>query len=753
MPWANTDAHAARRLRIRITGTVQGVGFRPFVHRLATRHGLSGFVLNDGAGVLLEVEGRSLEPFVAALRQDHPSLARIDGFDVEARPAQGTDGFGIRASDAGVASTRIVPDAATCDECLADLFDPASRFHLYPFVTCTNCGPRFTIARRLPYDRATTAMAAFPLCPACARDYGDPANRRFHAESIACPACGPHLSHAVSDIARTIRAGGIVAVKGIGGFHLLCDAESEAVVSELRRRKAREAKPFAIMTANEASLDRFAVADDSERALLRHHARPIVLLRARGTLAPSVAPGLAHVGVMLPYAPVHHLILHALAGARPTALVATSANPRGEPLVIDNAEAQVRLRGIADLIVTHDRPILVRADDSVLTVIDGAPAYIRRSRGFVPEPVDLGTDGPCVLALGARQKASVTVTRGREAFVSVHVGDLDSAATIRFHEEAIRHLLKILGVSPEAVACDLHPDFHSAGFAATSGLPVIGAQHHVAHIAAVAAEHRIGEPLLGIAADGYGYGANGAAWGGELLLVEGAHWRSIGHLLPLPLPGGDRAAREPWRMGVAALTALGRGQEAGHLFPEIPLAPRLAQLPPGATTTSLGRLFDAAAALLGLRTHQSFEGQAAMELEALVRLPRALPGGFALRDDTLDFRPLLGALPALRNAPGDGADLFHGTLIEGLAAWASAAAAQRGLRQIALAGGCFVNRVLAEGVAAALRARGLAPLLPRAVPANDGGLSLGQAHIARATLARAATDVEEEPCASQFRFA
>jgi hydrogenase maturation protein HypF len=753
MPSADTKTRAPERLRIRIAGAVQGVGFRPFVHRLATRYGLAGFVLNDGAGVLLEVEGQGLDSFVAALRHDRPSLARIDAFDVQAQPARGAGGFEIRPSRNGAACTRIVADAATCDACLAELFDPASRFHLYPFVTCTNCGPRVTITRRLPFDRANTAMADFPLCPACAHEYADPASRRFHAESFACPACGPRLSHPVSDIAGVIRAGGIVAVKGIGGFHLLCDAESQTAVAELRRRKAREAKPFAIMVADETSLDRFAEADDAERALLCHRARPIVLLRARAALAPSVAPGLAHVGVMLPYAPVHHLIFDALARTRPVALVATSANRHGEPLVIDDAEATARLAGIADLIVTHDRPILARADDSVMTMIDGAPAYIRRSRGFVPDPVDLGIDGPCVLAVGAQQKASVTVTRGREAFVSAHVGDLDSAAMIRFHEETIRHLLRLLDVAPEAVACDLHPDFHATRLAAASGLPVIGVQHHVAHIAAIAAEHRISGPLLGIAADGYGYGTDGAAWVGELLLVDGAGWQRLGHLLPLPLPGGDRAAREPWRMGVAALTVLDRGGQAGHLFPEIPLAPRLATVPAGATTTSLGRLFDAASALLGLRTHQSYEGQAAVELEALVREPRALPHGYAMSDGRLDFRPLLAALPALRDAPAHGANLFHGTLIEGFAAWAGTATAQRGLTQVALSGGCFVNRVLADGICTALRARGLTPLLPRAVPANDAGLSLGQVHVARATLAATVTDGKEEACASQFRFA
>jgi hydrogenase maturation protein HypF len=736
------------RLRIRVTGAVQGVGFRPFVHTLAARYALSGFVLNDEGGVLAEVEGVSLEGFLAALRLEPPPLARIDKVVVTMVPRRGREGFTIRPSrEGGPARTRGAPDAATCEACLTDLFDPASRFHLYPFVTCAHCGPRFTIIRRLPYDRRNTALAGFAPCAACAADYADPAGRRFHAETIACPACGPRLSHEVADIAAALRRGQIVAVKAVGGFHLMCDAMNEAAVATLRRRKARPDKPFAVMTANTASVDLIARPTPEERDLLRGAARPIVLVRSRPGLAPSLAPGLGRIGVMLPSAPLQHLLFHALSGGRlgdgdreaaqPLVLVATSANRGGEPLAIDDHEA-LALADIADLIVTHDRPILARADDSVMSVIDGAPAFIRRSRGFAPQPIDLGQDGPPVLAVGGHLKTTLCVTRGREAFLSQHVGDLSAAATIRFHQEAARRLLEDLGATPELIACDLHPDYRSTLFAESLGLPILKVQHHAAHLAATAAEHQLKGPLLGLALDGHGYGDDGGAWGGELMRRDGASWRRIGGLMALPAPGGDRAAREPWRMGVAVLVVLGRGGEAARRFPDValagPLAERLAADPGGPTTSSLGRLFDAAAALLGICLRQTYEGQAAMALEAIAGPPQPLLGGYRLGVGLLDFRPLMARLLEPGLAPREGAALFQGTVVEGLAALAAQAAGAFGVDQIALGGGCLMNRTLAEGLTDALRLRGLKPCLPRLAPASDGGLALGQAALARAHL-------------------
>ncbi len=737
------------RLRVRVTGAVQGVGFRPFVHGLALRCGLSGFVLNDDEGVLAEVEGGQLDVFLEALRRERPPLARIDAVEVTPVEREGRQGFAIlKSAGSGGGRTRLGPDAAPCLGCLGDLFDPSSRFHLYPFVTCTQCGPRFTIARRLPYDRANTSMAEFALCAACAADYGDPADRRFHAETIACPACGPRLSHSPQDVATALRGGLIVALKGIGGFHLLCDATNAAAVDALRRRKRRPARPLAAMVANAQSVALFADPTDAELALLQDAARPIVLVRLRAGLAAGVAPGLDRVGMMLPSAPAHHLLFHALAGfpegaawlgaPQPFALVATSANAAGEPLAITGAEARRSLAGIADLIVTHDRPIVARADDSVMAVIGGASAYVRRSRGFVPEPVDLGRDGPPVLAAGAHLKATLCVTRGREAFVSQHVGDLTTAATVRFYEETARAMLALLGVAPELVACDLHPNYRSTVFAESLGPPVLRVQHHVAHVAAVAAEHRLSGPVIGVALDGSGQGDDGAAWGGELILLDGPRWRRRGRLRPLAAPGGDGAAREPWRMGVAAMVALGRGADAAGRFACVAGAGRLAAFlaanPSCPATSSMGRLFDAAAALLGVRLHQSYEAQAAMELEALVRTPRRLAGGYSIVDDVLDFAPLLGALLAPGLSARDGAELFHGTLVAGLVDWVCACAAETGRADVALGGGCLSNRVLAEGLAAALRDAGLRPWLPRAVPAGDGGLCLGQATIARAHL-------------------
>jgi hydrogenase maturation protein HypF len=732
------------RLRIRVRGAVQGVGFRPFVYGLAERYGLSGFVLNDQDGVLTEIEGGSSDMFLSALRRERPTLARIDKIAVTRVPALGQPGFAIRESlDTGTGSSVGVPDAATCQSCLKDLFDPASRFHLYPFVTCTDCGPRFTITRRGPYDRANTAMAEFKLCGPCAADYGDPKSRRFHAEAIACPTCGPRLSHPVSEIAAALRAGRIVALKGIGGFHLLCDATNEAAVSRLRERKHRPARPFAIMVGSDAALRPFAKPNLPERELLHRSARPIVLVRKGSGLAASVAPGLSRVGVMLPSAPVHHLLFEALSsacggGTASCALVVTSANLAGEPLVIDNDVAMTDLASIADLIVTHDRSILKRADDSVMAIIDGAPAFIRRGRGFAPEPIDLGEDGPAVVAVGAHLKATVCVTRGREAFISQHLGDLTTAQTVRFYEHTFSGLLADLGVRPELVACDLHPDYRSTLIAEGLGLPVLRVQHHAAHLAAVAAEHQLREPLIGVALDGHGYGSGGAAWGGELMHGEGGEWRRVGHLLPLALPGGDRAAREPWRMGVAAMIAVGHGADAAGRFSRHPLAAMLAEMASadaGAPrTSSMGRLFDAAAALLGVCEDQSYEGQAAMELEALVGLPDALPGGFRIEQNVLDFRPQLSALLQPGLGARQGAALFHGTLIAGLAEWIGQYAKQMGQTDVVLGGGCFMNRILTEGLTQALRRRGLSPWLARVVPANDGGISFGQAALARAHL-------------------
>jgi len=751
---------AVRRLRVRVRGVVQGVGFRPFVHHLAARMRLKGFVQNDSEGVLLEVQGARVDAFLEALERSPPPLARVEAVEVEELAPRKYDDFAILDSVGGQTRTCVVPDAAVCDACLDDLFNPASRFHLYPFVTCAHCGPRFTLIRRLPYDRAQTSMARFTMCDDCARDYRDPANRRFHAEPVACRACGPELSHASEEIAASLRSGAIVAVKGVGGFHLMCDARNEAAVAELRRRKGRDAKPFAIMVANAASAEVVARATSAEMALLQTRERPIVLMRGAGKLASGVAPRLNQIGVMLAYAPLHHLIFHAVAGApdggewreRPQelVLVVTSANSGGDPLVKDNDDAQARLGSIADLIVTHDREIVARVDDSVTRVIDGAPAFLRRARGYVPEPIDLGGEGPCAIGAGAHLKATVTVTRGREAFVSQHIGDLGSGTTARFYRETTRRLIELLDVAPEVMACDLHPDYFSTRWAEEQAWPLIRVQHHAAHLAAVIAEHRVAAPALGLALDGHGLGDAGDSWGGELMRLEGAVSLRLGSLSPLPAPGGDRAAREPWRMGVGALAKLGRLDAARKIFGAEPRAIEMAQIIANGyapiVTTSMGRLFDAASALLGLCARQDYEGQAAMEMEALVVTPRLLEDGFRLERAELDFAPLLHFLAFGGVGRREGAELFHGTVVEGLARWAAAAAHDHSLDIVALGGGCFMNHILAEGVSGRLRALGLTPLLARRLPPNDGGLSLGQAAIARAAVA-APTTVDILSCA------
>lgn len=746
MAQADAVRVAPQRLRVRVRGAVQGVGFRPFVYDLATHMRLDGFVKNDAAGVLLEVQGDRLVAFLDALSRRPPPLARVDAIEVEELAARDSSSFVILDSADGKSETRIIPDAAVCEDCLDDLFAPTSRFYLYPFVTCTHCGPRYTLTRRLPYDRARTSMAPFAMCEDCARDYRDPGDRRFHAEPICCPVCGPNLSSSLEEIVAALRAGKIVATKGLGGFHLMCDARNGAAVEALRRRKARDAKPFAVMAGNVSSVATIARGTEQELALLQHRTRPIVLMQSEGVLPEVIAPRLNRIGVMLPYTPLHHLIFHAAAGApvarawrdapQELALVATSANFGGDALVKDNDEAQARLADIADLIVTHDREIVTRVDDSVMSVIAGAPAFLRRARGFVPEPIELAADGPCVVAAGAHLKATIAVTRGREAYVSQHIGDLSNAATGRFYRETAQRLVDLLDVTPEIVACDLHPDYFSTRWAEEQGLPLFRAQHHAAHLAAVLAEHRIESPALGLALDGHGLGDAGQSWGGELMRVDGASWRRLGGLAPLPAPGGDRAAREPWRMGVGALAKLGRLDAAARLFAHEPRALETARLidqgyaPP--VTSSMGRLFDAAAALLGLSTRQHYEAEAAMEMEALVVTPRAMEDGFHINGDQLDFLPLLGALADQRMSPREGVELFHGALIEGLAQFVVKFATKQRLDMIALGGGCMMNRVLAEGLTERLRGLGLRPMLARKLPPNDGGLSLGQAAIARA---------------------
>jgi hydrogenase maturation protein HypF len=766
-------APAIRRRRLRVRGQVQGVGFRPTVYRLATELGLGGRVLNDGAGVEIELEGteEALDGFTVRLRSEAPRLARIDTIDATPMVPLGDRTFRIVASAGGPVTTGVTPDAGICPDCLADMLDPANRRWRYAFTNCTHCGPRYTITRELPYDRPSTSMASFIQCPVCQAEYDAPADRRFHAQPNACPECGPRLAlwdnrgqplavaDPLADAVQRIRGGGIVAIKGLGGFHLACDARSAEAVAELRRRKQREEKPFAVMFANFASIAPLARATAQAAMLLATPERPIVLLDKQpgcDEALPGVAPGVATLGVMVPHTPLQVLLFHEAAGRptgtdwldapQPLALVMTSANPGGEPLVIDNVEAVRRLGPIADALLVHDRDIVIRCDDSVARVeAGGTPTFIRRARGYTPAAIRLAGDGPPVLAVGAYLKNTVCATRGDEAFLSQHIGSLDNAATCVALEEAVDHLLDVLAIEPMAVAHDLHPDFHStrfaAGLAAQRGLPLIGVQHHHAHIAAVMAEHRVEHPVLGVALDGVGLGEDGGAWGGELLLVDGRRSTRVGRLRELPLPGGDRAAHEPWRLGAAVLHLLGRGDEIGRRFdrPGASLVRQMLQQRLNSPlTSSMGRWFDAAAALLGVRDVQSFEGQAPMLLEGLAAshgTVRPLPDGFRIdADGTLDLLPLAQALLEARCATY-GAALFHATLVDALAAWAASAACRAGVGTIAFGGGCFLNAILSSGLRARLAADGFDVIEARQAPTNDGGLALGQAWVARHALA------------------
>jgi len=745
----------------RIRGLVQGVGFRPYVWRLASELSLNGWVRNDGAGVTVAVDGEKLPEFIARLPKEVPRLARIDAIEAEPGEVVGK-GFAILDSVAGDVGTAIGPDAAICPDCIADLCDPGGRRWRYAFTTCTHCGPRYTVSRRIPYDRGQTSLAAFPLCTPCRAEYTAPTDRRFHAETTCCPDCGPQLrlldaagqalaGDPLAATLRLLRAGKIVAIKGLGGFHLACDAGNAEAVAELRRRKQREEKPFAVMALNAASLRDYALIGEAEAILLKTAAAPIVLCpRGRGEL-PGIAPGLAWLGAMLPATPLHLLLWHEAAG-RPGGihwldepsdllLVMTSANPHGEPLVTGNDEAQERLAGIADAFLLHDRDIVVRCDDSV---VRAGPVFIRRARGHVPVPIPLAGGGPTVLALGGYLKNAVCVLKGREAFLSQHVGSLDNAASIGFLEETVAHLLAILDIRPDLIAHDLHPDFPSTHLAlrlaGELGVPALAVGHHHAHIAAICAEHAVNEPIVGLAIDGVGLGPDGGLWGGELLRVSGARCERMGHLQPLRMPGGERAAREPWRMAVSALHAAGFGYRVGawlkQHYPDRDAGPLLTMLardlrcPP---TSSLGRWFDAAAGILGRRAEARYEGQVAMELEGLAAAHgpvSPLVGGFVLRNGVLDFSPLLPVLLDCDDV-SRGAALFHATLAAGLAEWALAAVDREKVAKIAVGGGCAMNAVLMSMLRRRLEGTGVALFEARQAPPNDGGLALGQGWVAR----------------------
>ena len=745
------------RQRIIIEGVVQGVGFRPFVFQLAARFKVAGWIRNDSRGVTIEAEAEAetLAAFVAALQAEKPPLAAIARLESRAVPIIGETGF-IIAPSAGDAAPRaqIPADAATCTDCLAELLDPADRRYRYPFINCTNCGPRFTIVTSIPYDRPLTTMAGFAMCPACLAEYRDPASRRFHAQPNACPVCGPRLTLLAADgsalpgdplceAVRLLREGAIVAVKGLGGYHLAADATNPAAVRELRRRKRRDEKPFAVMAPDLAAVEQFAQVSAAEARLLKGVERPIVLLEKQADflLAAEVAPGNRTVGVMLPYAPLHHLLL----ADDFLALVMTSANLADEPIAYLDDDARSRLAGIADAFLLHDRPIHTRADDSVARISGGRALLLRRSRGYVPRGIVLPAEQPVVLAVGAELKNAVCLTRGDRAFPSQHLGDLQNYETHAAFTSAIDQLCVLLEARPVAVAHDLHPNYLATRYAlGESGLPAIGVQHHHAHLAACLAENGRDEPAIGVIFDGLGYGNDGTLWGGEFLVGDFGRFERAGHFRPAPLPGGDLAARQPWRMALSHLReAYGEEIPALPCFAAIP-ADELALVRQSLTrgvnappASSCGRLFDAVAALLGVRGVASFEGQAAMELEMLAdRNPRApYPFGLKLEAGVLLFdpRPLIIALVEATQAGEPlpvSAGRFHLTLAEMVRQACLVLRARHGLELVALSGGVFQNALLTTLVCDRLERAGFAVLTHSLVPPNDGGIALGQAVVA-----------------------
>jgi hydrogenase maturation protein HypF len=755
------------RARVRVTGTVQGVGFRPYVYRLAGELGLDGWVLNDELGVLVEVQGRgpAVERFIERLPVEAPPLAAVEAVAAEELPlGSGDRGFRILASaSAGDSEALVSPDMATCEDCLRELFDPADRRYRYPFINCTNCGPRFTIVRDVPYDRPLTTMARFEMCERCRAEYDDPTDRRFHAQPNACPDCGPALclldaegkplgiDDPLGAAVEALAGGLIVAVKGLGGWHLACDAARARAVTELRTRKHREEKPFALMARDLPAARSLVELSPADEQLLSARERPIVIARRRpGTrVAAAAAPGRPDLGVMLPYSPLHHLLLADVG----TTLVMTSGNVSDEPIAYQDDDAARRLRGIADRFLAHDRPIHIRTDDSVVRSTAAGPVLLRRSRGYVPSSLALPLECRTpLLACGAELKNTFCVAKGRRAWVGHHVGDLQNWETLRSFREGVEHFERLFAVRPELVVHDLHPDYLSTRYALErNGMELLGVQHHHAHLAACLAEHGERGPAVGAIFDGTGYGSDGTIWGGELLLGDLGGYERLGALHPVAMPGGDRAVREPWRMACAWLAAALDCEE-----PPLPsalasrVAParwhRVAELArrglASPVTSSAGRLFDAVAAICGVRARVSFEGQAAAELEAVARPDE--PGRYEL--PLIDARPDQLELDARETVRGVWADAlagtpvpviagrFHNGLADGTAAACARLAERAGVETVVVSGGVFQNRLLLERTVARLSAGGLRVLFPERLSPNDGGISYGQAAIGAAVM-------------------
>ena len=755
-----------RGARIHITGIVQGVGFRPFVYSLATRLSITGWVRNTSAGVEIEVDGapEALDTFVHTLREEAPPLARIDEFHVQERAPNSFSDFEIIHSEAiADAFQPISPDVSLCADCLRELLDPGDRRYRYPFINCTNCGPRFTIIKDIPYDRPHTTMAPFEMCPECASEYKDPLDRRFHAQPVACPVCGPHIwlevdgesvaerEEALQAARRLLREGKILAVKGLGGFHLACDATNPDAVATLRRRKLRVDKPFALMMLDLATVEAHCLFDDAERELLQSHQRPILILfrRSESNVAQEVAPGQDTLGVMLPYTPLHVLLIEPEEDF-PPALVMTSGNLSEEPIAIENEEARERLNDLADAFLLHDRRIHTRCDDAVVRTFDGAMYPLRRARGYVPFPVLLPWKLPPILAAGAELKNTYCLTRGRYAFLSHHIGDMENYETLCAFEDGVDHYERLFRVKTEILAYDLHPDYMATRYALAraerEGLTAEGVQHHHAHIAACMAEHGLsGErPVIGVSFDGTGYGEDGAIWGGEFLLADYRQYERPYHLTYIPMLGGEAAVRQPWRLALAWLTQADldweediapietAGSEAREMLKrmfEIRINTPL--------TSSMGRLFDAVSSLANVRQEINYEAQAAIELEALVDPDEEGVYPFALVDENIDpvpvIREIVDDLRAGVSVPKIAAR-FHNGVAHMVDQVCRAIRDQSEVDEVALSGGVWQNMVLLSRTVQLLRQSGFKIYVHRQVPTNDGGLSLGQASVAACRL-------------------